>query len=456
MLYQLDSFDPAPLPPSELNSHVITVPTRSDQMLRVSEFVGLGNLIGPEDMAYDAKSGVIYTGCHDGWISRVTVNDSAADSVVEKWVNTGGRPLGIAFGHNNELIVADPEKGLLNVTADGVVELSTNEAEGQKFKTTDAVDVAHNGIIYFSDASHKYSLSKFIYDILEGRPNGRLLSYDPATKTTKVLVRDLYFANGVMATPDQNYVIFCKTPTRRCRKYHIQGKEKGKVEKFIEYLSGMPDNIRYDGDGQYWIVDGQSRLALWDIAFRHPFIRKFLIIMEKYNRRPRMEKGSGVMVIDLAGNPIAHYYDPELSLISSAMKIKNYLYCGSVYYPYILRLHLKQYPERVHIKRVSTANIFKKRPSNAAVNKEKSSWPFTLFVTVLVPVVAATMLYQLDSFDSAHLPPSKLNSHVITVPTRSHQTLRVSEFVGLGNLIGPEDMAYDAKSGLRSHLHWLS
>nr|POE92260.1 protein strictosidine synthase-like 6 [Quercus suber] len=68
--------------------------------------------------------------------------------------------------------------------------------------------------------------------------------------------------------------------------------------------------------------------------------------MEKYNRRPRMEKDSGVMVIDLEGNPIAHYHDPELSLISSGMKIGNYLYCGSVYYPYILRLNLKQYPER--------------------------------------------------------------------------------------------------------------
>ncbi|KAK4583761.1 hypothetical protein RGQ29_021757 [Quercus rubra] len=346
LLYQLDSFDPAPLPPDELTRHVITVPARNDHMLRVSEFVGVGNLIAPEDVAYDAKSGIIYTGCADGWISRVTVNDSAADSVVEKWVNTGGRPLGIAFGHNNELIVADPEKGLLNVTADGVVELLTDEAEGQKFKTTDAVDVAHNGIIYFSDASHKYRLSKFIYDILEGRPNGRLLSYDPATKTTKVLVRDLYFANGVMVTPDQNYVIFCETPARRCRKYHIQGKDKGKVEKFIEYLPGMPDNIRYDGDGQYWIGLSTSRSALWDIAFRHPFIRKILIIMEKYNRRPRMEKDSGVMVIDLAGNPIAHYHDPELSLISSGMKIGNYLYCGSVYYPYILRLNLKQYPER--------------------------------------------------------------------------------------------------------------
>ncbi|KAK7812690.1 protein strictosidine synthase-like 5 [Quercus suber] len=149
LLYQLDSFDPAPLPPSELTRHVITVPTQNDHMLRVSEFVGVGNLIGPEDIAYDAKSGVIYTGCADGWISRVTVNESAADSVVEKWVNTGGRPLGIGFGHNNELIVADPEKGLLNVTADGLVELLTDEADGQKFKTTDAVDVAHNGMIFY-------------------------------------------------------------------------------------------------------------------------------------------------------------------------------------------------------------------------------------------------------------------------------------------------------------------
>ena len=102
------------------------------------------------------------------------------------------------------------------MTADGVVELLTDEADGQKFKTTDAVDVAHNGIIYFTDASYKYGLSKFIWDLLEGKPHGRLLSYDPATKTTKVLVRDLYFANGVVVTPDQNYVIFCETPVYVC------------------------------------------------------------------------------------------------------------------------------------------------------------------------------------------------------------------------------------------------
>lgn len=88
----------------------------------------------------------------------------------------------------------------------------TEEAEGLKLKLADAVDVAEDGIIYFSDASYKYNIEQYIYDFLEGRPHGRLLSYDPSTKQTKTLLSNLHFANGVAVSPDQNYVIFCETP----------------------------------------------------------------------------------------------------------------------------------------------------------------------------------------------------------------------------------------------------
>lgn len=74
------------------------------------ELVGLALLEGPEDLAYHSKSRLIYTGCADGWIKRVTVNESGVDTVVKKWVDTGGRPLGIAFGRHNEIIVTDPKK----------------------------------------------------------------------------------------------------------------------------------------------------------------------------------------------------------------------------------------------------------------------------------------------------------------------------------------------------------
>ena len=103
-------------------------------------------------------------------------------------------------------------KGLLNVSEDGVIELLTDSAEGHQFKLTDGVDIAEDGTIYFTDASYKYSLHQYPLDILEGRPYGRLLSYNPSTRQTKVLVRDLYFANGVVVSPDQKFVVFCETP----------------------------------------------------------------------------------------------------------------------------------------------------------------------------------------------------------------------------------------------------
>ena len=87
----------------------------------------------------------------------------------------------------------------------------TNEAEGIKFGLTDAVTVTKNGILYFTDATWKYDLHNCLLDIFEGRPYSRLMSYDPSTKQTKVLARDLYFACGIEISPDQDFVIFCET-----------------------------------------------------------------------------------------------------------------------------------------------------------------------------------------------------------------------------------------------------
>ncbi|GAV78565.1 Str_synth domain-containing protein [Cephalotus follicularis] len=344
LVYQLDSFDPAVMPLHELTQTPVIPLMSNDHMLQGAEYVGVGNLQGPEDLAYDSKLGVIYTGCEDGWIKRVKVSDSLNDSVVENWINTGGRPLGLALGHHNEVIVADAVKGLLNASGDGVVELLTDEAGGQKFKITDGVDVADDGMIYFTDASYKYSLKDYIWDILEGKAHGRFLSFDPATKETKVLLRDLYFANGVVVSPHQHHAIFCETSMRRCKKYYIHGKKKGQVEIFIDNLPGLPDNILYDGQGYYWIALATEVTPSWELAFKYPFIRKIVAIMEKYTGRPHTERNGGVLLVDLEGKPIAHYYDFQLSLVSSGNKIGDHLYCGSIYYPYIIRLNITQHP----------------------------------------------------------------------------------------------------------------
>lgn len=106
VLYRLDPFEPVHFPAEELSRHIVTVPARNSRMREGSEVVAEGEVKGPEDLAYDEKERVIYTGCEDGWTKRVTLNDS----VVQNWVNTGGRPLGLVLEKSGELIVADADK----------------------------------------------------------------------------------------------------------------------------------------------------------------------------------------------------------------------------------------------------------------------------------------------------------------------------------------------------------
>ncbi|KAJ4963520.1 hypothetical protein NE237_023459 [Protea cynaroides] len=345
ILYRLTEFDPAPLPDYVLSrSPPILPPKLYDRFLEFAERIGEGLLIGPEDLAYDAETGFIYTGCSDGWIKRLYVADTADDkekAKVENWAFTGGRPLGLAFGPDKQLIVADAFKGLLRVSGEGTtVELLTDEAEGLKFKLTDGVDVGRDGVIYFTDASYKYSLKVNTEEVLEGRPHGRLMSFDPSTNKTQVLARNLYFANGVALSPDQDYLIFSETVSRRCSKYHIQGEKRGSIETFIDNLPGYPDNIRYDGEGRFWIALARGKTASWDAVVRYPILRKTMWLLIKVMKLPDLRSHGGMMAVNLEGEAIALYSEPGMHLVTGGIKIGNQLYIGYLTNTYVTRVNL--------------------------------------------------------------------------------------------------------------------
>jgi hypothetical protein len=51
--------------------------------------------------------------------------------------------------------------------------------------------------------------------LLEGEATGRLLRYDPPSKTTFVVLEGLAFPNGVQLSRDQSFILF--TETTNCR-----------------------------------------------------------------------------------------------------------------------------------------------------------------------------------------------------------------------------------------------
>ncbi|XP_078442030.1 protein STRICTOSIDINE SYNTHASE-LIKE 5-like [Wolffia australiana] len=338
-LYRSEALDPASYP-TDYNEKTVTVPTVRSGILKISEKIGEGVLIGPEDLAYDAASGFLYTGCEDGWIRRVDLN--AQEQTVEDWAFIEGRPAGIGFGPDKTLFVASVTQGLISVDKDKVVRRLATEADDLPFGLPDGLDVGTDGTVYFTDASFKYDFSTYKVAALEARPYGRLISFDPATSRTEVLLSSLYFPNGVAVSPDQNSVVFCETILRRCKKYHIRGEKKGTVDLFIDGLPGLPDNIRYDGDGRFWIglCAGMSKgLAL----FQYPVVRKISLISSKYgDLTDKFLKGAGVLSVSVEGEPLVLYKDQQLSLSTVGLKVGRHLYYGSLVAAYMSRIPLDE------------------------------------------------------------------------------------------------------------------
>src|ERR1041385_48046 len=173
----------------------------------------LGDGHKPEDVALDAD-GRIYAGFEDGRI-MVLQPDGTQPRV---FAETHGRPLGLIFDREGNLIVADAIKGLLSVNKAGEVKLLADEADGEKFGCLNDLDVGADGTIYFTEASNKFPMSQFSNDILEHQPNGRLLALEPQSRRPRTLLRDIYFANGVAVSPDQTFVLVVETGMYRVRR----------------------------------------------------------------------------------------------------------------------------------------------------------------------------------------------------------------------------------------------
>ena len=64
--------------------------------------------------------------------------------------------------------------------------------------------------VYFTDSSNRFPVSHWRRDLLEHRPNGRVLAYDPGPGRTEVVADGFYFPNGVALTPDEDALLLVR------------------------------------------------------------------------------------------------------------------------------------------------------------------------------------------------------------------------------------------------------
>lgn len=329
--------DPAAYGPPE--EPAMTGPLAANELLRRAERIADGKVAGPEDVAVDSE-GRIYGGTLDGRIVRVTL--AAGGESLETFASTGGRPLGLHFDAAGNLVVADAVKGLLRVGPDGTVTPLAKAAEGLEFHFTDDLDIASDGSIYFSDASWRYGHESYLYDLLEARPYGRLLRFDPATGETEVLLRDLYFANGVALSADESFVLVNETYRYRITRYWLRGPAAGTSDVFVDNLPGFPDGVSGNRRGTFWVALFTVRNPLVDRLHPSVFGKRLLAKLPRF-LWPKPAPYGLVLGIDETGRVVSSLHDPgggHVSQVTSAEEVDGFLYLGNLTLDYMSRFRL--------------------------------------------------------------------------------------------------------------------
>ncbi|HEY2889761.1 MAG TPA: SMP-30/gluconolactonase/LRE family protein, partial [Dongiaceae bacterium] len=165
-------------------------------------------------------------------------------------------------------------------------------------------------------------------------PTGRLLCYDPRNgKTTTILDRYRY-SNGVCMAHDGQSLFMAESWACRVHRYWFAGPKAGKVECVIKDMPGYPDNINRASDGTYWMAWLGMRTPSFDLALRHPGMRK------RMTRRlpqdewlfPNINTG-GVVKFDESGKIIETLGDlsgQSHPMVTSMREHKGYLYIGGI------------------------------------------------------------------------------------------------------------------------------
>jgi len=299
------TFGPITLPPAA----EWTGPREPNEKLNLVDRLFEDKIKGPESFA--VKDGVIYTGLIGGLIVKIDPSDLKMTPVAQIGETCEGqheeyrcgRPLGMTFTRSGKLIVCDGVFGLYLVDLD--VKDSTEEMRGRiidnntpdyvnyeplltvKDVLNGSTNLVMNSVVvaedddtvYITVSSTNFPLRDSMFEFLSDS-SGRLLKLSLKTRQTEILAENINFANGIELDPAEEFLLICETGRGRILKYHLKGPKSGTIEALDAKLPGLPDNIKLNDQGNYYIGIPSPRIPgkphIMEIVGPHNWIRKFL------------------------------------------------------------------------------------------------------------------------------------------------------------------------------------
>jgi sugar lactone lactonase YvrE len=300
-----------------------TGPYAANTRLANLSMIGLNGALGPEHLAM-GPDGHLYAAVAGGTVLRMRPDGSGQ----EVWARTGGRVLGFDFDADGRMIAADALRGLLAISAappHRVSVLADRMPDGEPIRFPDAVTVARDGTVYFTDATRRFAPAEHggpfeasVLDFIEHRPTGRVLAYQPGGKV-EVVADGLSFANGIVLSADGRSLFVAETGAYRiwridpaARGLDIRRGAGPGADVLLDGLPGFPDNLTRGMDGRIWLGLAKPRTAAADAMAGNIFMRKLALRLPRFLWPVPPDYGH-VLAFDETGRIVADLQDPGAS-----------------------------------------------------------------------------------------------------------------------------------------------
>lgn len=244
---------------------------------------------GPEHVAL-GPDGWVYAALGDGAIVRMQPDGGAQ----EVWARSGGRVLGFDWLPDGRMVAADALHGLIAFDAAAphrVTVLADRMPDGDPIRFADAVTVARDGTVYFTDGTRRFAAKEHggpveasMLDIIEHVPTGRVLAWRAGGKVEPV-AGGLAFANGIVLAQDEASLYVAETSNYRVWRIDprargldlAHGQPAAGASVLLDGLPGFPDNLMRGMDGRIWLGLAAPRTHDVDDVAGKPFLRKLAL-----------------------------------------------------------------------------------------------------------------------------------------------------------------------------------
>jgi len=327
------------------------------------EKIGQGVLNGPESMVWD-EAGNLYTSVADGSIRRVdkvtgeitvyaySVPNLSAEDRAKCGVSVlneplCGRPLGLQFDSAENLWVADAYKGILKISRSNPSNVQTivNSFNGIQFKMANSLYLTNDEkTLYFTDTSQIYTRMSFVSIVVANKPDGRLFKLNLTTGALTVEIDDLRFANGIAVGKDEEFLAVNECSARKIRKYFLKGRKAGRNEVMVEDIGGYNDNIRPDGNGNFYVALFSYTSEEMSAILDYPKLQDLAITyIPPLNTLALIESAGLIKKIDSKGRVLEEIRSANGTFFSRCAEAdvhEGYMYLGSVLNNYIGKVKL--------------------------------------------------------------------------------------------------------------------